>query len=148
MMRRIIPLIIFISSLAMAGCEHKPKEEETKLAPIPENLTEEKKDTIEKLKSYANKKREEYRERAERALRSYEEGIDKLKTKAGEATAEARKKYDETMDKVREKQKALREQLEQFKTATMEKWEEMEKKIDAGLEELEQLYEKARSAFS
>ena len=147
-MRRTLFLIILASFLAMSGCEQKPKDEKTKLATAPEKMTEEKKDALEDLKSYANKKREGYREKVERALKAYDEGVEKLKAKASEASAEARKKYDEAMEKVRERQKALREQLEEFKTATVEKWQEMEKKIDAGLEELEKLYEKARLAFS
>lgn len=69
-----------------------------------------------------------------------------MKAKAEKASGEAKKKVDEAIETMREKQKSLKEQLEEFKTASAKKWQEMEKKIDAGLEELKQLYEKARSA--
>jgi uncharacterized phage infection (PIP) family protein YhgE len=147
-MLRIISLALLGFSLALAACEQKAKEDETKIARAPERATEEKDDAIEELRSYANKKREEYREKAEHALKSYDEGIAKLKAKADKASAEAKKKYDEAAQEMREKQKALREQLEEFKTASVKAWEMMEKKIDAGMEDLKKLYEKARSAVA
>ena len=147
-MRFIIFVTILGLSLAVAACEQKPKEEETKIVAVPEKVTKETEDAIEDLKSYANKKREEYREKAEAALKSYEEGIDKLKAKADKASGEAKRKDDEAVAALRKEQKVLREQLEEFKTASAKAWEKIEKKIDAGLEEVKKLYEKARSALA
>jgi ElaB/YqjD/DUF883 family membrane-anchored ribosome-binding protein len=135
--------------LALLACEKKPKEkEETKIAAPTETVKKESEDAIEELKSYAKKKHEEFRDKAEAKLKFYEERVNELKAKADKATGEAKKKIDEALEAFREKQKALTEQLDKFKTASAKAWEEMEKKIDAGLEELKKHYERARSAMA
>jgi len=65
-MRPITFLSILGFSLALAGCEQKPKEEETKIATAPEKATQDKDDVVEELRSYANRKRQQYGKRRKR----------------------------------------------------------------------------------
>ena len=145
-MRQLIFLTMLSFSLALTACDQTAKEEESKTAGGPEKAAEGKGDGVEELRSYANKKRQQYQEKAEEVLNSYEKRVDELKAQANKAGGDAKKKFDEAVVAWREKQKALKKQLEEFKAASAKVWEEMEKKIDAGLEELKKLYEKARAA--
>ena len=147
-MRQLIFLAIIGFSLALAACDQKPKDEQRKIDRALEKAKKSNEDGIEELRSYANKKRQQYQEKAEAVLNSYEKRVDELKAQANKAGGEAKKKFDEAVVAWREKQKALKKQLEEFKTASAKAWEEMEKKIDAGLEELKKLYEKARAAIA
>lgn len=145
-MRQILPLAIFGIFLIVAACDEKTKDEESKPAPSAAEVKKDAAETYNALKSYAAKKHEEYREKAEAALKSYEQRFYELKAKVDKAGGEAKKKYREAEQAWQENAKALREQLEALKTASVKAWEEMEKKIDAGMEQLRKLYEKARSA--
>lgn len=147
-MRKMIFLAIVGFSLTLTACDQTPKEEESKTAGGPEKAAKGKEDGIEELRAYANKKRQQYQEKAEEVLNSYEKRVDELKAQANKAGGDAKKKFDEAVVAWREKQKALKKQLAEFKTASAKAWEEMEKKIDAGLEELKKLYEKARAAVA
>ena len=146
MIRPILFLALLGLALALGACEQSSAEEKPKIAALPEKDTKDKEDSLEAIRSYANKKRQQYQEKAEELLKSYEKRVDELKAKADKAGGEAKRKFDEAIVAWREKQKVLKKQLEEFKTASAKAWEQMEKKIDAGLEELKKLYEKARSA--
>ncbi|MGE5216371.1 MAG: hypothetical protein ACM3SP_05125 [Chloroflexota bacterium] len=145
-MRHTILVAIIGISLLVAACGKEPKDDGSKPAPGAAEVKKEAAETYEALKSYATKKHEEYREKAEAALKSYEQRFQELKAKAEKAGGEAKKKYREAEQAWQEKAKALREQLAALKTASVKAWENMEKKIDAGLEQLRKLSDKARSA--
>jgi phage-related protein len=148
MIRPIVFLALLGVALAFGDCEQSSAEEKPRIAALPEKDTKDKEDSLEAIRSYANKKREEYREKAEELLRSYEKQFNELKAKAESARGEAKKKFAEAEAALRAKQKELRKQLDEFKTASAKAWEEMEKKIDAGLAELKTRYEKARAALA
>lgn len=145
-MRHTLLFAIIGISLLVAACNKKTKDEESKPASSAAEVKKEAAETYDALRSYAAKKHEEYREKAEAALKSYEQRFNELKAKVDKAGGDAKKKYREAEQAWQEKAKALREQLEALKTASVKAWEEMEKKIDAGMEQLRKLYEKARSA--
>jgi len=147
-MRHTLLLAIIGISLLAAACDEKPKDAESKPAPSATEVKTEAAETYEALKSYATKKHEEYREKAQAALKLYEQRFNELKAKVDKAGGEANKKYREAEQAWQEKAKALREQLEALKTASVKAWEEMEKKIDTGMEQLRKLYDKARSSVA
>lgn len=145
-MRHAALLAIVCFSLLLPACNKKPKGEESQPATAGESVKKETIEAYEALKSYATKKHEEYREKAEDALKSYEKRFVELKARVEKASAETKKKYNEIEKAWQEKAKAMREQLDDLKTASIKTWEQMEKKIDAGMDEVKKLYEKARSA--
>jgi DNA anti-recombination protein RmuC len=149
-MRHTIPLAIVGISLLVAACDKKPKDDESQPAATTEAVQKETAGSSETWKSYATRKHDEYREKADALLKSYEKRFNELKPKIDKASDAAKRKYHEVDKAWQEKAKTVREQLdkfkEEFKTASLKALEEMEKKIDAGMEELRKLYEKARSA--
>jgi DNA repair exonuclease SbcCD ATPase subunit len=147
-MHRTLPIAIVAISLFLPACNKKVKDDEAKPATATEAVQKETAEAYEALKSYATKKHEEYREKAEAALKSYEKQFNELKAKIDKASGKARKKYEETEKAWQEKRQALTKQLDDLKTSSVKAWEEMEKKIDARMEELKKLYEKGRSAFA
>jgi len=147
-MRRTLPIAIVAISLFLPACNKTAKDDEAKPATATEAVQKETVEAYEALKSYATKKHEEYREKAEAALKSYEKQFNELKAKIDKASGKAKKKYEETEKAWQEKRLALRKQLDDLKTASVKAWEEMEKKIDAGMAELKKLYEKGRSAVT
>jgi hypothetical protein len=147
-MRYAVLLAIFSISVLATGCNKKAKDNESKPTTAAQTVKNETMEAYEAFKSYATKKHEEYREKTEAALKSYERRFAELKTKGDKGSSSAKKKYREAEEAWQEKTKAVREQLEELKTASIKTWEQMEKKIDAGIDELKKLYEKARSAIA
>ena len=136
--------IIFLSMLLVfaAACG---KDQSSVSA---DKVAEEAGEAIDAAKAYALEKKTQLQEQVDTKLKEYQERIDDLKVKADKATGDAKNKFNAAMAEWDEKKESLKEQLEEMKTATAENWAKVEARINQGIEELGELYEKARSAVS
>ena len=97
-MRHTLPLAIVAISLFLPACNKPAKDDEAKPATATEAVQKETAEAYEALKTYATKKHEEYREKAEAALKSYEKQFNELKVKIDKASGKAKKKYEENRE--------------------------------------------------
>ncbi len=136
--------ILFLSMLLLfaAACG---KDQSTVSA---DKVAEKAGEAVDAAKTYAVEKKTQLQEQVDTKLKEYQERIDELKVKADKATGDAKNKFNEAMAEWNEKKESLKEQLEELKTATAENWAKVEARINQGIEELGELYEKARSAVS
>ncbi|MEO0996453.1 MAG: hypothetical protein AAFX58_02935 [Pseudomonadota bacterium] len=91
--------------------------------------------------------RHEFIERLERRLRELEDDIDKLKTMAGQATADARAGIDAQVRQLKERRRTLEARMDEIREAGDDAWEDLKAGADAAWDAMELAMKSAIERF-
>jgi len=103
-----------------------------------EDVQQKAKEAIEAAKTYTRQQKEEYQKRIETRLTELDDGMDRLKSKALESTAEAKVLFDRDIERLEKKREVARKKLAELRDATEQKRDELQSDLKDILAELEE----------
>jgi uncharacterized protein HemX len=133
-------LIVAVGVFLSSGCTEKKET-------TAEDVKRETKEAARTVKAYTEEQRAKYMADVNNKLKSYEEEIQSLETRAADMKDEARMAMEKRLQTLREKRDGMSERLDEMKSAGGDAWMEMKKGMDKAMGEMSKAYEKAAAEF-
>lgn len=119
--------------------EETPRDEISQEATVSkEDVQQKAKEAIEAAKTYTRQQKEEYQKKIETRLTELDDGMDRLKSKALESTAEAKVLFDRDIERLEKKREVARKKLAELKDAAEQKRDDLKSELEDILAELEE----------
>lgn len=145
-MKRLGAILAAAFLLILTACSN-PKQPEVRLTnptqPSAEKVQQKAKETVETAGDYAASKKQDYQSKIQSQLREFENRIDNLKAKSGDANEAVQAKINEQIQALQSKQNEIANQLNDLKRSGGNAWDELTNGIDTAMKDLQRSYEQA-----